>query len=150
MKSIGESIRQKAFQSNRHMAYINILYTSSYLSGISNKTLKPFGISQQQYNLLRILKGQHPKPASVKLLTERMMDKMSNASRLVDKLKAKGFVNRVECPEDRRQVNIGLTAAGVKLLEETTVVVNESMKFMENLSEEEAKVLSDLLDRIRQ
>jgi DNA-binding MarR family transcriptional regulator len=79
-----------------------------------------------------------------------MMDKMSNASRLVDKLKAKGFVNRVECPEDRRQVNIGLTAAGIKLLEETTVVVNESMKFMENLSEEEAKVLSDLLDRIRQ
>jgi len=150
MKTISEAIKQKSFESNRHMAHLNILYTASYIQGIANKTLKPFGISPQQYNLLRILKGQHPNPASVKLLTERMLDKMSNASRLVDKLKAKGLVDRVECQEDRRQVNVGLTLEGLDVLKKSTIAMNESLRFMEAISEEEALMLSEFLDKIRE
>jgi len=149
MKPISEAIQQKSFESNRHMAYINVLYTASYVQGVANKTLKQFGISPQQYNLLRILKGQHPNPASVKLLTERMLDKMSNASRLVDKLKAKGLVDRVECMEDRRQVNVGLTLEGLDVLKKSTMAMNESLRFMESISEDEALILSEYLDRIR-
>jgi DNA-binding MarR family transcriptional regulator len=149
MKSIGEVINQKKFDSPKHKAHINILYTASYASSVMQKALKPLGISPQQYNILRILKGQSPRPASVKLLTERMLDKMSNASRLVEKLKLKGLVDRVECETDRRQVNVELTAEGLKLLTQATLAINESMNYMNSLTDEEANLLSDLLDKTR-
>ncbi len=149
MTAIEKEIQQKSFESNRHKAHINILFTASYISGITNKTLKPFDISAQQYNIMRILKGQHPKAASIKLLTERMLDKMSNASRLVEKLRRKGYISRVECPEDRRQVNVKLTEEGLNVLKESTEALDEAAKFMNNLTEKEAGLLSDYLDKIR-
>lgn len=149
MTAIEKEIQQKSFSSNRHKAHINILFTASYLSSVTNKALKPFGISAQQYNLMRILKGQHPRAASIKLLTERMLDKMSNASRLVEKLRVKGYISRVECPEDRRQVNVKLTDEGLKVLEDSTKSMDVMARFMDNLTEEEAGILSDYLDKIR-
>ncbi len=76
--------------------------------------LKPFKITTQQYNVLRILRGQHPNPASINLIIERMLDKMSNASRIVDKLVAKKLADRKVCPEDRRMVDVLITDKGIK------------------------------------
>src|SRR5688572_20535772 len=97
-----EEIRQGKFKSEHHKAVLNIIYTAGWLNGIHTRILKKYGISPQQFNILRILRGQHPKPATINLLIERMLDKMSNASRLVDKLKVKGLVERRQCDQDRR------------------------------------------------
>jgi DNA-binding MarR family transcriptional regulator len=86
---IEKAINQKAFKNPHQKAHINVLYTASWLSQQNAKVLKPFQISWQQFNILRILRGMAPQPATVKLLTERMIDKTSNASRLVEKLKRK-------------------------------------------------------------
>jgi DNA-binding MarR family transcriptional regulator len=150
MKTIEDAIKQKKFKTNRHKAFVNILYTSSFLSAGTFRVLKPFGISEQQYNILRILKGQHPTPATIKSLTERMLDHMSNASRLVDKLLVKGMVNRVVCPSDRRQVNIGITNKGLEVLEASSLAMDKGVNPIDNLTEEEAEKLSYLLDKIRQ
>lgn len=147
---IEEEIQQKKFESIYHKMEINVLYTSAWLNLKGARALKPFNISGQQFNIMRILKGMYPKPATVKLLTERMIDKMSNASRLVDKLKAKGLVERHICSEDRRRVNIQLTEQGMDVLEEASAAMKESSENLkQNLSEEEALLLNDLLDKLR-
>ena len=145
-----EEIRQPKFSSEFQKAHINILFTASYLSQQSSTILKPFNITWQQFNILRILRGMHPQPASVKVLTERMIDKMSNASRLVDKLLQKGLVDRVVCAEDRRRVNIHITDEGLALLEESSKAMEK--RFHEEsagLTEEEAVLLNALLDNVR-
>ncbi len=149
MQSIEEAIQQSKFQNNMHKAQVNVLYTASVLDAASTQMLKPFGISPQQYNILRILKGCQPKTASIKYLTERMLDRMSNASRLVDKLKAKGLVERIECPNDRRQVEISITEKGMDILVKASAEMQKTMVAKSPLTEEEAGILSDLLDRFR-
>ncbi len=147
---IEEAIQQKKFQSEFHRAQINLLYTAAWITQQSTQALKPFNISVQQFNILRILRGMHPEPATVKLLTERMIDKMSNASRLVEKLKQKGLVQRQDCPSDRRRVDISITEEGLALLAEASAAMEDaSTKQMAHLNEEEASLLSNLLDRIR-
>ena len=114
------------------------------------QSLKPYGISWQQFNILRILKGMHPKPATVKLLTERMIDKMSNASRLVEKLKKKGFVERQASDIDRRRVDIVITEEGMNLIAKASQDLEKDMfGNMANLPEEEAVQLNGLLDKLR-
>ena len=111
---------------------------------------KSRNISWQQYNILRILRGRKGEPATVKLLTERMMDKMSNASRLVEKLKTKGFVERRPAKEDRRRVDIYITEEGLKVLEEMTLKINASIaRNFSHLPTEKAALLSDFLDELR-
>src|SRR4051812_29759437 len=99
-----DEIKQKNFTSIYHKVNINILFTASWLSTQTARILKPYSITPQQYNVLRILRGQNANPASVGLIQERMLDKSSNASRLVDKLLEKKLIDRKTCPEDRRQV----------------------------------------------
>jgi len=145
-----DAIKQKSFSREFEKMMVNIIYTNSWFSLQMKQTLEPYGISMQQYNLLRILKGQYPKPASVRLLIDRMLDKMSNASRLVDKLKKKELVERKECPTDRRKVEVLITEEGIKLLE----VLNQKVKLLEkdmflNISEEEAKIFNVILDKLR-
>lgn len=150
MPSIEEAIQQPVFKTAQHRAQINILYTAAWLNMGTNQALKPFGLSLQQFNVLRILRGRAGKPATIKLLTERMLDKMSNASRLVDKLKSKGLVERVECPDDRRRVDIVITAKGLELIElASKAVENVRVDMFDNLSEKEATDLSNLLDKLR-
>ena len=147
---IEEEIQQKTFRNEYHKAQINVLFTAAWLSKQSSALLKPFNISWQQFNIMRILKGMYPEPASIKLLTERMIDKMSNASRLVEKLKSKGLVERKTCSEDRRRVNIQLTESGIKTLEQASRVLEESMEVkLKILSPEEAEVLNGILDKMR-
>ena len=147
---IEEEIKQsKPFPNPQVKAVVNLVFTASWLEGQQTQFLKPFGISIQQYNVLRILRGQHPKPATVKLLIERMIDKNSNASRLVEKLKKKGLVERTACAEDRRRVDVRISSAGLKLIDEINEEMDEGQREVIQLSDEEALQLSNLLDKLR-
>lgn len=145
-----EEIKQSKFKDQHHKLGVNVIYSAAWMSAINLKTLKPFNISSQQFNILRILKGRYPEPATVKLLTERMLDKMSNASRLVEKLKQKGLVERTSCPKDRRQVDIAITKKGMDLISKASEVVDGEIKnSLSNLTKSEAKQLNELLDKMR-
>ena len=142
-----EEIKVKGFESEYQKAVLNIVFTHSWLSSFQTKFFKGFGISPQQYNILRILRGQHPKPASVSLLMDKMLDKMSNASRLVEKLRKKGFVERRECQVDRRQVDVLITGEGLALLEE--IDKHPFPRHFETITVEEAGELNRILDKLR-
>jgi len=147
---IEEAIQQKKFVNDHQKALINLLYTSGQVLSHNTRLLRPFNLSQQQFNILRILRGMNPDTATVKLLTERMLDKMSNASRLVEKLKQKGLVERNTCENDRRRVDISITKKGLNLVKEASAVIDAHIgSIQEVLNEEDAKQLSDLLDQIR-
>ncbi len=145
-----EALKVRKFKSNEQRAALNISYTAAWLNERINAVLKPYGISEQQYNVLRILRGQGDKPATLHLIQERMVHKMSNATRLVEKLRQKGLVNRRECPENRRQVEITITQKGKDMLK---TIESERLKLeqdlFQNLEEEEVVQLADLLDKLR-
>lgn len=144
-----KEIKQTTFSSVYHKMALNILFTAHWMEYQNASFLKSWGITPQQYNILRILRGQYPKPASVNLLIERMLDKMSNASRLVEKLRVKRLVVRQECAEDRRQVDVIITEQGLELLKEIDGKMNEQQKFNQMLTESEAVELSRLLEKLR-
>ncbi len=148
--NIEEEIKQVKPMDEYTKLTVNLLFTNSWLLSNLSEALKPFNISVQQYNILRILKGQYPNVASVKLLTERMLDKMSNTSRLVDKLQEKGLLERKECPLDRRMVDVKILNKGIEVLEKANKKVNEKMDFLKNnLCEANAITLNKLLDNLR-
>ena len=146
---IGDAIKQKEFKSEFQKLFINIIYTANWLNNESIKTLKPFGISPQQYNVLRILKGQHPNAITVNNIIDRMLDKSSNASRLVDKLKQKGLVERDVCNNDRRQVDIKITTKGIALIEDISKKMDSFNKIKESITIEEAEKMNTILDKLR-
>jgi DNA-binding MarR family transcriptional regulator len=111
--------------------------------------LKKSGITGAQYNILRILRGQYPNPASVNLLKERMLDKMSDASRLVERLLQKDLVDRKICPDDRRRVEVIITERGLNLLKELDQKDDEFDVLFKSLDENEVKAANDLLDKMR-
>lgn len=147
--SIEKIIKQKKFPNVYVKTEVNLLYTAGWIENQGNKFFKRFDISMQQYNVLRILRGQYPKPAMLSMITERMIDKMSNATRLVEKLRLKGLVSRELNPDNRRQVDILITDSGLELLD----VIDKEFTQIENkyktLTEEEAALLNDLLDKLR-
>ncbi len=145
MGNIVKDINSK-FQNQHIKAFINILYTSNWINNKQNKFFKPFGISPQQYNVLRILRGAN-QPLMVQTIKERMIVTTPNTTRLLDKLLTKGFVNRVPCPNDRRVIHIEITDEGLSLLDK--IAKSEDLDHLNNLTEQEAKQLSDLLDKIR-
>ncbi|WP_026953316.1 MarR family winged helix-turn-helix transcriptional regulator [Algoriphagus mannitolivorans] len=149
MGKIEDAIQQKEFKDPYNKVVVNLLYTHSYMVTSQNGLMKPFGISPEQYNVLRILRGQNGVPTTVSSIQERMLNKMSNASRLVEKLKIKGLVERTECPSDRRQVDIVITEKGLKMLGDLQLQVESANREMIHLSEEEVHLLNDLLDKLR-
>lgn len=145
-----DAIKQPRFSNEKEKAVLNIMYTAAWWNMQTTKLLKPFDISWQQFNILRILRGRKGKPATIKLLTERMIDKMSNASRLVEKLRKKGLVERTECEHDRRRVDILLTDVGRELVETATAELNVRMaELLEDLSHEQAIQVNQLMELIR-
>jgi DNA-binding MarR family transcriptional regulator len=146
---IEKEIKQKSFKSEYQKLTVNLMYTGSWLNVKNHDHLKPFGITIQQYNILRILRGQHPNPTTVTLLIERMLDKMSNVSRLVEKLRIKGLVNRRECEKDRRAVDVLITDKGLALLKEIEKHEEAWEESFHTLSPQEAQQLNDLLDKLR-
>lgn len=149
--SIETDIKQNTpFRTPYQRVMVNLMYTSNWISTNQTQLLKPSGLTPQQYNVLRILRGQYPNPVKVSDITERMLDKMSNASRLVDKLVLKKLVLRTECPSDRRAVDVVITKKGMELLSKIDVHLDEwSDNQRQKLTEEEAVHLSHLLDRLR-
>ncbi len=149
--TIDHEIRQSHWKSPIQKVLVNILFTSRFLEDRTAKLLKPHGLTTQQFNILRILRGRQGQPATVKLLTERMLDKSSNASRLVDKLLEKKLVRRETDPDDRRAVEIRIEPDGLDLLEKLDHQLEtlEKASNPSNFSDQEAAELSRLLDLFR-
>ncbi len=146
---IEHEIKQKAFKSVYHKVIVNLYYTANQFRGKENVVFKKHGLSAQQFNVLRILRGQYPHPCSLLTIRERMLDKDSNASRLVDKLVAAQLVDRNICPMDRRQVDICINERGLELLELINPLIDDLHKNELGLTEAEAIQLSNLLDKMR-
>ena len=144
-----EEIKQKKFKDEYHKLAVNLQFTANWMKAIQSPLFKKYGISLQQFNVLRILKGQFPKPSSLLLIRERMLDKESNASRLIDKLVANGLTQRVQWPNDRRQVEITITPRGIELLDQINPIVDEASKRLSGVNHEEAVLLNNLLDKLR-
>jgi DNA-binding MarR family transcriptional regulator len=149
MGKIEEAIKQAEFKDSYNKAVVNLLYTHSYLVSFQTSVLKPMDLSPEQYNVLRILRGQQGKPATIAAIQDRMLNTMSNASRLVDKLKAKELVKRDECPENRRKVDVLITEKGLRLLEFLEPQIAALNKNVIHLGEQEVVLLNELLDKLR-
>jgi DNA-binding MarR family transcriptional regulator len=147
MKRIEEEIRQEKFTSLRQKAVVNLIYTSNWLQNRQQEFFKTFGITGQQFNILRILKGQYPKSISGTEIKNRMLDRNSDVSRLLDRLAAKKLITKNTCPNDKRASDVNITEAGLALLDE--VNKNQLQDDVLGLSDEEAGQLSDLLDKAR-
>ena len=145
MGDISKDIQSK-FVSNKLKALINIKYTTNWLSTKENEFFKPYAISPQQYNILRILRGAKEK-IKVQIVKDRMIERAPNATRLMDKLCDKTLIERERCEHDRRVVYVKITKMGLDLL--STIDDNKNISFLENITEEEATILSNLLDKIR-
>lgn len=146
-----EAIRQIRFSSEHLRTVLNISHTHGQLLGYSNTRLKPFAISVQQFNILRILRGQQGKAISVREISVRMLDKMSNTSRLIEKLRIKGLLERRECPKDRRKAEIELTDKGLALINEASVILDEALiGRIQILDQEEVRTLNKILDKLNQ
>lgn len=146
---IEEAIKQKEFKDPYNKAVVNLLFTHSHIVSKQSNLFKPFGLSPEQYNVLRILRGQNGNPITVSSIQDRMLNKMSNASRLVEKLKQKNLVVREECPTDRRQVDILITPKGLEVLEKLESAIYNLNRELVQLTEEEVEQLNFLLDKLR-
>lgn len=145
MGDISKDINAK-FVNIKVKALLNIIYTANWINSHQNAFFKPYGISPQQYNILRILQGSG-EPLKVQIIKDRMIERSPNATRLMDKLCIKNLIERISCPEDRRVVHIQITKNGLVLLNKISKHLKNDM--LENLTENEAKQLSGLLDKIR-
>lgn len=146
---IDKDIHQNKFRNDRHKAMVNLLFTYGWTIERLKLFVSEEGITHQQFNILRILRGNHPMPLSTLTIRERMIDKMSDTSRIVDRLLSKGLVRKVICKKDRRLVDVSITDKGLKLLEKLDRKQDEMDGILGNLSEKEASNLSKLLDKIR-
>jgi len=145
MGDLSKDIQSK-FPNEWIKSLINISYTSNWLNGHADKKFGAFGISSQQYNVLRILRGAK-EPIKVSTVKERMIEKTPNTTRLMDKLCAKELIERTRCDSDRRAVYVKITKKGLALLDE--IPMEDEMELMSKLTEEEAAELNRLLDKIR-
>ncbi len=145
---IEDEIRQPKFSSPHQKAVINLIFTANWLVNRQHDFFKPFGITGQQFNVLRILKGQHPKSISANEIKSRMLDKNSDMSRLLDRLLKKNLISKSVCPEDKRASNVFITEHGLNLLKDISRRQAEIDKIL-SLTEDEAVQLSLLLDKGR-
>jgi DNA-binding MarR family transcriptional regulator len=144
-----EDIQQTKFQNEHQKMAINIMYTSSWLHSGNITRMKPHGITPEQYNVLRILRGSHPQKMMLSEIAKRMIDKSSNCTRLVEKLRLKAMVNREICEGNRRQVDISITAKGLSILKKIDDESDLWITSLKNISTTEAKELNRLLDKLR-
>ena len=146
---IEEEIHQIKFRNEFHRLAVNIIFTHGWLMKKQAELFSRHNITGNQFNILRILRGQYPNPASVNLLKERMLDKMSDVSRLVERLRIKGLIRREFSKGDRRMVDVSITDKGLKLLDELDKLNEAYDNLFENLNEKEAVKINSLLDKLR-
>ena len=146
---IEQDIKQEKFETEYQKVAVNILFTSSWLYNTNAMRLKAFGVTPEQFNVLRILRGSHPKKMMLSDIAGRMIDKSSNATRLVEKLKQKGLVKREICEDNRRQVDIMITSKGLDLLARIDKDSDSWATMLRNISKTEAQELNRILDKVR-
>ena len=147
---IEQEIEQENFDLEQQRLLINIMFTGNQFTLLSSRMLKQFSLTTQQFNVLRILRGQKGNPISVKDMHGRMLDSSSNVSRLVDKLLTKNLITRITCPNDRRKVELTIHKKGLQLLSEIDVFLKVIKKRLSSaITEDEAKIASRILDKFR-
>ncbi len=144
-----QEIKQTKFKSPHQKAVLNLLFTANWIQNKQRELFEPYGITNQQYNILRILRGQHPNQISGAEIKNRMLDKNSDVSRLLDRLIAKNLVVKTQCPEDKRASNVSINNSGLELLQNLDTEINNLDQQLIALSKEEALQLSSLLDKCR-
>ncbi len=149
MMGIDKDIQQAKFRNVRQKAGINLIYTLAWMREKTRTIFDAEDITPQQFNILRILRGSFPQPLSTLQIRERMLEKMSDTSRIVDRLITKELVKKITCKNDRRLVDVIITDKGKSLLERLDSRQDEIDGVLGNLSEKDANILSDLLDKIR-
>lgn len=147
--SIEEEIKQRQFRSPFQKAVINLIFTANRLLARQQDFLRPYGITTQQFNILRILRGQHPKKISGAEIRSRMLDRNSDISRLLERLCAKGLIQKAPCPSDKRAADVAITANGLAALTDIDAKMERLEQELVQLSAAEAEHLSSLLDRSR-
>ena len=149
--SLEQSISQSKFYSEQEKLMINVIYSANLLNLITSRLFKPYDLSPQQYNVLRILRGQKGKSIALMDIEHRMLDKSSNVSRLVDKLISKDLVNRSVSSKDRRRIEIIITSRGKSVLKEIDVILaNMNSKIKAIISDDNAKQTNRILDQLRE
>lgn len=146
---IEEEIKQDRFRNDHHKALINLTFTSGWLAAHQEEFFKGFGITASQFNILRILRGQEGKSISGAEIKERMLERNSDISRLLDRLARKDLIQRSQCPNDKRATDVSITKAGLAVLKEIDKKIDRTEKQILSLSEAEARQLSKLLDKAR-
>ena len=145
-----QAIKSTKFNNEVHKAGLNILYTAWWLKTVMSKDLKEYGLTHEQYNVLRILKGKHPEQMCVRDIACRMIEKNSNVPRIVDRLELKKLVKRSTSEIDKRETVITLTQSGITILEASTAILNKLMDETIAISDKEATALNKLLEKVRQ
>ncbi|WP_040251584.1 MarR family winged helix-turn-helix transcriptional regulator [Psychroserpens mesophilus] len=150
MKELEQLLQTKSEIPLARKTLLNIFYTSMLFKDVLSNTLKPFDISVEQFNVLRILRGQHPNALNLQDIQERMISKMSNTTRLVDKLILKTYVERFTCEKNRRKVEIFITEEGLKLLSQLDPIINKTEEDLINvLSHNELETINNLINKLR-
>jgi DNA-binding MarR family transcriptional regulator len=146
---IGKEINSDKFDNNHQKSIVNLIYTYGWITNLLRQCLNKHDITPQQYNVMRILRGQHTKPATINLIKERMLDKMSDASRIVNRLEQKKIVDCAINADDRRALDVLITQKGLDILSK----LDKELLFDEILAKDfnntDAGILSDLLDKMR-
>ncbi|MBU2913083.1 MULTISPECIES: MarR family winged helix-turn-helix transcriptional regulator [Reichenbachiella] len=146
---LGADIKQEGFKSEFDKVVVNLMFTSNWLNQEEFYMFKPYGLTTQQYNTLRILRGQYPNAATINLIIERLLDRMSNASRIVDKLVGKGLVTREVNKKDKRAVDVKINDEGLKLLEEIDEKLYAFTARINTFTDDECRAINAFLDRFR-
>jgi DNA-binding MarR family transcriptional regulator len=144
-----KEILSSRFADDYHKCSVNLIFTYNWFTNLLKKRMSKYHITLQQFNVLRILRGQYPNAATINLIKERMLDKMSDASRIVDRLIQKGMVTRCTNQSDRRAVDILISDKGLELLDKMDANITAGDIIKNNISEAEAVQLNKLLDKFR-
>ena len=149
MSRLEEDVKVDQFRNSRHRLLVNLMYTHNWMTAHMQAVFKSFGVTNQQYNILRILRGSRPEPCTIQLLKERMLDKQPDVSRLVDRLQTKGLVGRRVNKQDRRKMDVEISAEGMELLAKMEPAVDGMENLFQQLDAAEVEQINELLDKIR-
>ncbi|MEW6772633.1 MAG: MarR family transcriptional regulator [Bacteroidota bacterium] len=149
MSRLEDEIKQKQFKSLEEKTLVNILFTYNFFQSAFENILKPFDITSQQYNILRILKGQYPNSITLNEIKNRMLDRNSDVSRIVERMRKKNLLTRKINPKNRRAVEIVITSKGIELLKNIEPHLKKYHQNIQHLSEQELQTLNNLLDKLR-
>ncbi|MEC5146911.1 MarR family transcriptional regulator [Chitinophaga sp. 212800010-3] len=148
MSNLEKLITQKSFESENQRGLVSLIFIGNWITSRHQQFFKQYGITMQQFNILRILRGQHPHAASINLLKERMLDKMSDVSRLVERLRKAEFVERKNSELDRRAVDVHINEKGLQLLKTIDGELSQLDNTLQSLNEKEIVQLNRLLDKM--